>query len=447
MKRVWQSTKDLSGTYGIATALFVGCLFVAYQFVDPAPPREIVLATGEDGGAYQTYGAQYADILGRNGISVELKTTAGSVENLDLLAAETGVHLAFVQSGLAESYATSSVMALGSLYFEPLWLFVRDELQINHLGDLAGARVTVGAEGSGTRAVGMSLLAANGVDASNTRLLDLSHVDAINALATAEVDAAIVIASPDSDVVRQMIRLPGIHLYNFDRGGAYARLYPFLSRVSLPEGVMDLSANLPATDVITIAPTAMLVAREDLHPALVDLLLIAALEIHGRSSLLSDPGQFPTAQYADVPISEEAKRFYRYGPPFLQRILPFWAATLVDRLKIMLLPLLALAIPLAKLLPPLYRWRIRSRFLRLYDEVQRLDPDHADSPEDTDVKRNLQELDRIDHMVTKITVPRSYMGDLYKLRRDIDLVRRRLRSVGLQHQETGSATGYGDMGP
>lgn len=379
MARARQYAKDISGTYGIAAVLVVVGLFVAYQFVDPAPPREIVLATGEVGGAYQNFGAQYAEILARNGITVELKATAGSVENLELLAADTGVHLAFVQSGLAEGYAESSVMALGSLYFEPLWLFVRDALQIEHLGDLAGARVTVGTEGSGTRAVGMSLLAANGVDGSNTRLLDLQHADAIDALANAEVDAAFIIASPESEVVRQMIRQPGVHLYDFDRGGAYARLYPFLSSVSLPEGVMSLADNLPAADVTTIAPTAMLVARDDLHPALIDLLLAAALEIHGRSSLLSDPGQFPTAQYADLPISEEATRFYRYGPPFLQRVLPFWAATLVDRLKILLLPLLALAIPMVKLVPPLYRWRIRSRFLRLYDEIQSLDPQHDGS--------------------------------------------------------------------
>jgi TRAP transporter TAXI family solute receptor len=429
MARVWQNARDLSGTYGIAAILVIVGLFVAYQFVDPAPPREIVLATGEDGGAYQSFGAQYAAILGRNGISVELKTTAGSVENLELLAADTGVHLAFVQSGLAQKYAAPGVMALGSLYFEPLWLFVRDELQVKYLGDLAGARVTVGAEGSGTRAVGISLLAANDVNASNTRLLDLPQADAVNALANAEVDAALVIASPDSDVIRRMVRQPGVQLYDFDRGGAYARLYPFLSPVLLPEGVMDLAANLPASDVTTIAPTAMLAARKDLHPALVDLLLAAASEIHGRSSLLSDPGQFPTARYADLPISVEATRYYKYGPPFLQRILPFWAATLLDRLKIMLLPLLALAIPLIKLMPPVYRWRIQSRFLRLYDEVQSLDPDHADSLADIDVAQNVQELDRIDHAVSKITVPRTYMGDLYKLRRDIDLVRRRLHSV------------------
>jgi len=428
MARARRNAKDIYGTYGIAAVLVVVGLIVAYQFVDPAPPREIVLATGEDGGAYQKFGVQYAEILGRNGISVELRATAGSVENLELLAAESGVHLAFVQSGLADGNAESSVMALGSLYFEPLWLFVRDEMQIDHLGDLAGTRVTVGAEGSGTRAVGMSLLAANGVDGSNTRLLDLEHAGAISALANAEVDAAFVIASPESAVVRQMIRQPGVHLYDFDRGGAYARLYPFLSPVSLPEGVMDLAANLPAADVTTIAPTAMLVARNDLHPALVDLLLAAALEIHGHSSLLSDPGQFPTAQYADLPISEEATRYYRYGPPFLQRVLPFWAATLVDRLKIMLLPLLALAIPMVKLVPPLYRWRIRSRFLRLYDEIQNLDPQHDGSLADTDANQNLQQLDRIDHAVSQITVPRAYMGDIYKLRRDIDLVRRGLKS-------------------
>ena len=437
MARAWRNAKDLSGTYGIAAVLVIVGLFVAYQFVDPAPPREIVLATGEVGGAYQNFGVKYAEILGRNGISVQLKETAGSVENLQLLAADTGVHLAFVQSGLSESHAAPGVMALGSLYFEPLWLFVRDELQVRHLGDLEGASVTVGGEGSGTRAVGLSLLAANDVDASNTRLLDLQQADAVAAIANAEVDAAFVIASPDSDVIRRMIMQADVHLYDFDRGGAYARLYPFLSPVTLPEGVMDLAANLPDSDVTTIAPSAMLAARQDLHPALVDLMLAAAHEIHGHSSLLSDQGQFPTAQYADLPISEEATRFYRYGPPFLQRVLPFWAATLLDRLKIMMLPLLALAIPLVKLMPPIYRWRIQSRFLRLYDEVQRLDPDHAKNLADTDIAQNLQRLDRIDHAVAKISVPRAYMGELYKLRRDIDLVRRRLHSAEVSHDVGG----------
>lgn len=436
MARARRSTKDLIGTYGFATVLVVAGFFVAYQFVDPAPPREIVLATGEVGGAYQAFGRQYADVLGRDGISVKLRTTAGSVENLELLAADNGVHLAFVQSGLVENYAAPNVMALGSLYFEPLLLFIRDELQVKHLVDLKGARVAIGIEGSGTRAVGLSLLAANGVEASNTQLLDLPNADAVAALENAAVDAAFVIASPESAVIQQMINLPGVHLYNFDRGDAYARLYPYLSPVSLPEGVMDLEGNLPASEVTTIAPTAMLAARSDLHPALADLLLAAALEIHGRSSLLSEPGQFPTAQYADLPISEEAKRIYKYGPPFLQRVLPFWAATLIDRLKIMLLPLLALAIPLVKLVPPLYRWRIRSRFLRLYDEVEGLDPEHADSLGDTDVAENLRELDRIDHAVSQISVPRTYAGDLYKLRRDIDLVRRRLHSVDLSHDRS-----------
>ncbi len=265
MARGWSGAKDLSVTYGIAAVLIVGSLFAAYQFVDPAPPREIILATGEAEGAYQSFGARYVDVLSRHGISVQLKSTAGSVENLELLAGDTGVHL-------------------------------------------AGTRVTVGAEGSGVRAIGMTLLAANGVDASNARLLDLPHAEAIVALANEDVDAAFVVASPESDVIRRMIRLPGVHLYDFEREAAYARLYPFLSPVSLPEGVMDLAANLPASDVTTIAPTAMLAARKDLHPALIDLLLAAADEIHGDSSLLSDQGQFPTAQYADLPISEEATR-------------------------------------------------------------------------------------------------------------------------------------------
>jgi len=231
MARAWSGARDFFVTYGIAAVLVIGSLFVAYQFVDPAPPREIVLATSQAGGAYQSFGARYVDVLARHGISVQLKATAGSVENLELLAGDMGVHLAFVQSGLAESYAAPSVMALGSLYFEPLWLFVRDELQVKHLGDLAGTRVTVGAEGSGVRAIGMTLLAANGVDASNARFLDLPHVEAIVALANADVDAAFVVASPESDVIQQMIRQPGVHLYDFEREAAYVRLYPFLSPI------------------------------------------------------------------------------------------------------------------------------------------------------------------------------------------------------------------------
>jgi TRAP transporter TAXI family solute receptor len=431
----WHRIRDFLATYGIAVLLVLGALYVAYQFVDPAPPREIVLATGDAGGAYSQFGRQYAAAMSRHGISVELRETAGSGENLELLATDSGVHLAFVQSGLADNETSVGVMALGSVYFEPLWLFLRADFQIEHLDGLMGARISVGAEGSGARVVSTALLAANDVAAQNAEFLALSYADAVSALAAGEIDAAFLVASPQSDVVRQLLTLPGAHIYDFDRAQAYARLYPNLSAVLLPEGVMDLSSNLPARDIVTVAPAAMLASREDLHPALIDLLLMAASEIHGGSGLLSDQGQFPTPRFADLPISEDAARYYKYGPPFLQRVMPFWAATLIDRLKIMLLPLLALAIPLFKLVPPLYHWRIRLRILRMYETIKAIDPDRAENLQEMDIARNMRELERLDQATTTISVPRAYTSDLYKIRRDIDLIRRRLHAAELAQSQ------------
>jgi TRAP transporter TAXI family solute receptor len=428
--RAWRRGKDVAGTYGIGIAILVAGTLAAYQFIDPAPPREITLATGEPGGAYEKFGKRYADILSRQGISVQLRSTVGSVENLELLTADTDVDLAFVQSGLAKSNPSPGVVALGSLFFEPLWLFLRNGFQVADIQDLVGARVAVGAEGSGTRVVALTVLEANGVSDSNTQIVNLPQSDMFAALTDGDVDAVFLVASPESEYVTQMVDATGLQLHHFQRTAAYARIYPFLPAVLLPEGVLNLERNIPATDLSTVAPTALLVARESLHPALVDLLLVAAQEIHGHSGLLSDAGQFPTPQYSDLPISAEASRHYRYGPPFLLRILPFWAATLVDRLKIMLLPLFGLALPLVKLAPPIYEWRIRSRILRLYSEVTRLDPARAGGLVNVDITERLARLDRVDREVAQLTVPLAYTDELYNLRRDIDLVRRKLNESG-----------------
>ena len=428
--RAWRRGKDVAGTYGIAIAVIAVGMLAAYQFIDPAPPREITLATGEPGGAYEEFGKRYANALNRQGISVQLRSTAGSVENLELLAADTDVDLAFVQSGLVKSYPSPGVVALGSLFFEPLWLILRNGIQIAGIQDLVGARVAVGAEGSGTRVVALTMLEANGVNDSNTQILHLPQAGMAAALTDGDVDAVFLVASPESEYVTQMVDATGLHLHHFQRTAAYARIYPFLPAVVLPEGILDLKRNIPATDLSTVAPTALLAARESLHPALVDLLLVTAQEIHGQSGLLADTAQFPSPRYSDLPISPEASRHYRYGPPFLQRILPFWAATLVDRLKIMLLPLIGLAIPLFKLVPPIYRWRIRSRILRLYSEVTRLDPARAGGLVNVDITERLARLDRVDREVAQLTVPLAYTDELYNLRRDIDLVRRKLNESG-----------------
>jgi TRAP transporter TAXI family solute receptor len=427
LQRFKQGLRDLVGTVGLAFVIFVVGLVFAYQFVGPAPPKRIVLATGVEGGAYQYYGEQLAAYLAEVGIQTEVRETAGSVENLALLENSDGVDLGFVQGGLATVLPTENVMALGSLYLEPLWLFMTTDIEIDGIADFSGRRIAVGAEGSGTRAVVINLLGAHGIDAANSDFIGASSDELVRAFSSGAIDAAFIIGAPQSEHIASLMREPGVRIRSLDKADAYVRRYPYLSKISLPEGALDLQANIPQTDVHTVAVTAMLAANNELHPALVDLLLIAATEIYARHSLLADAGQFPTPLYADLPLSEDAERYFRRGPPFLMRYLPFWAATLVDRLWVMLLPIVGLAIPLVKLVPPAYRWRIRRRLLRLYGELEAIDPLVNPVVDDQDRSERLQNLDRLDTGSVIKAVPKSYTDDVYQLRRDIDLVRRRLK--------------------
>lgn len=421
-----QQLRDIATTWLPAIVILVVALIVTYQFVGPAPPKHIVLATGEGTGAYYHFGQRFAEVLARDGIHVELRQTAGSIENLELLGQDDGVDLAFVQGGVAHLVPSDNVVAIGTLYLEPVWLFVDADTTLEDFSDLLGKRVAVGPEGSGTRAVVLNLLEANGVNGGNAELLDLPGSDLANALSSGELDAAFIIGGTESAAVSELVRLEGVRLYDVDRAEAYARRNPHLSVLVLPRGVLDLQSDLPATDTQTVALGAMLAVRQDFHPALIDLLLVAATEIHGEHSLFADTGQFPTPRFIDLPLSEEAERHFKYGPPFLMRYMPFWAATLVDRLWIMLLPLIGLSIPLAKLVPPAYRWQIRRRLLRLYSELDQLDPRRSPIESDEDPNDRLQALDRLESDSTIESVPRGYTDDVYKLRRDIDLVRRRL---------------------
>ncbi|MDH3419506.1 MAG: TAXI family TRAP transporter solute-binding subunit [Gammaproteobacteria bacterium] len=424
-----QTLRDIASTWLLGAAVLIAGLVVTYQFVGPAPPRHIVLATGEESGAYHLYGQRLAEILALDGTRVELRTTAGSVENLELLTEGGTVDLAFVQSGIADSADADGVVAIGTMYLEPLWLFARSELLIDDLGDLRGRRIAVGASGSGTRAVVLELLGANGIHEANSQFAEVQTSELASALSDGQVDAAFVVASPAAAIVSSLVASPGIALQNLQRAAAYTRRYAYLSAITLPRGVLDLEQDLPAQDTHTVAVGAMLVAREEFHPALTDLLLVAGAEVFGSHDLLADSGQFPTPQFVDLPLSEEAERHFRYGPPFLMRYLPFWAATLVDRLWIMLLPLIGLSVPLLRLVPPAYHWQIRRRLLRIYAELDRLDPQRTQIRDEHDLRQRIEELDRLDSDSTVQGVPHSYTDDVYRLRRDIDLVRRHLGAV------------------
>ncbi len=435
---------DFLKIYGPILALIVLGFVVAYQFVDPAPPRRLVLATGSPEGAYHAFGERYREILARDGIEVELVPSAGSVENLALLDASTGddaaggepqVDLAFVQSGIGSPADSPDLVALASLYFEPLWVFVRGEAAPPELRDLAGLSIAVGAEGSGTRQVALELLDANGVaegDGLGTVLSDLGGGEAAEALTAGEIDAAIFVTAKVSPRLTELLAEPGIRLMSFGRAEAYLRLFPQLSSVVLPQGAADLAADRPGRDIVLLSPLATLVARSEVHPALIDLVMAAAEKIHGGPGLFEKAGQFPSPRNLDFPLSPEAERFFKSGLGFLHKYLPFWAATLVARTWIMILPVLTLLIPLLRIAPPTYRWQVRRRIIRWYRDLRELEAElqaAREASDDTRMAELLHKVDRLQTEIGQITVPLAYADDLYNLRLHTEFVQRRFAAA------------------
>ena len=426
VKGAWRRARLAVGIWGFGLLVLAAGIVFAYQFVGPPPPRAIVLATGADDGAYQLYGERLAAYLATQGIDVTLRETAGAVENLALLGSDAGVDVGFVQGGLSEIAASNGVVALGSLYLEPVWFFARSDSTIDELADLTGRRISIGTTGSGTRMVVKRLLAAAAITEQSATFVEIENDELVAAFAAGEIDAAFLIGGVESGQVAALVEQDEVILLNLRRSDAYVRQSSYLSKIELPEGVLDLVKNKPGEEVSTVAVTAMLAAREDLHPALNDLLLIASAEIFGAHSILADAGEFPTSRYTDLPLGKEAQRYFERGPPFLMRYLPFWAATLVDRLWVMLLPLIGLSIPLAKIMPPLYTWRIRRRMLKQYADLHQLDPQYSAVKSADDRDSRLRQLEQLDAESVDDIVPKSYNDDVYRLRRDIELVRRKL---------------------
>lgn len=399
---------------------------IAYQFVEPAPPRSITIATGGSSGAYFAYANRYAEILARQGITLTVLETAGSLENIDLLASHKA-DVAFVQGGTGDAQRNPELVSLGSLYFEPLWVFVRADLTVEKLTDLNGLKIAAGALGSGTWAVAQQLLDINQMSTDAPTILHMGSTEAAASLLKGDVDAAFFVSSPTSALIGELLAEPAqsqVKLLNFTRAPAYTRQLRALSAVTLHQGVINLGRNVPDRDITLLAPAATLAAQGDLHPALQTLLVRAASEIHKDGGLFEEPGQFPSSRYVDYPMSDDAQRFLTNGPSFLERYLPFWAAVLVDRLKVMLIPLLTLMIPLAKILPPAYRWRIRSRIFRWYKDLIRIEQS-ALKAQDAEVRTALRtELQTMADEVRDLNVPLSYTDEVYNLRLHIELVMR-----------------------
>ena len=406
---------------------------VAYQFVEPAPPKRIVITTGSDSGAYYLYANRYAAILAKNGITLEVKTSAGSLQNLDRLK-NGEADIGFVQGGVVEHEedydpdADSDLMSLGSVFYEPVWVFYRDAKRIHRLSDLRGKRIAIGQEGSGVRQLAEQMLAANDIPRGD-HLVSLSGLKAAEELQHGRIDAAFIIAAEKAPVVQVLLRSPGVKVMSFSQADAYQRRFSFLTKLTLPQGVADLVRDLPPEDIHVLAPTANLIVRNDLHPALQTLLLKAASEVHGRSGFFQSAGEFPAYKDAMLPLSSDAARYYKSGPSFLQRYLPFWLAVLIDRLIVLLVPIVALLIPLLKIAPALYTWRVRSKVFRCYGELRFLEDDLKHHYNAERLAEYRQRLDALDEEASQLRVPLGFTDLVYTLREHVNLVRQTLAKL------------------
>jgi TRAP-type uncharacterized transport system substrate-binding protein len=434
------SARDLLVAAGPFILITLVLLVGAYFVLMPNPPRKVVLATGPELSDYAEFGERYKAALKQHRIEVVLRQTEGSSANRSLLRDDKeDVDFGFVRGGSGESVRAQDeakngvpLVALGSLFFEPVWLFYRQESAQNlpgatleRLDQLRGWRVNTGSRGSGATNLIMKLLNASFVERDDLKLRRLDLTAAAVALIDGELDAVAIVSAPESQILQMFLRTPGIRLYEFAQADAYARRFGYLSTVMVPRGVADLVQDVPPRDTKLIAPTAMLVARADTHPALMQLFVQAAHGIHGAPGWFARPGQFPSAQNVEFPLAGEAERFYRNGPPLLQRYLPFWLANLIDRMWVALASIIVILIPVSRAVPPLYAFRVRSRIFRWYRQLREIED--ALSRNATPPAELIEDLEKLDAKAERITVPLSFTDQLYNLRSHIAMVRERLK--------------------
>jgi TRAP-type uncharacterized transport system substrate-binding protein len=409
-----------------AVAIFFGAsLFI----VTTLPPRELVMATGAEGDANYELGIRYREILAKEGVRLQLLPTSGSMENLrHLRDPRSGVSVGFIQGGTTTRKEAPELESLGTVFYEPLWLFRRGEIG-EGVQALRGRRLSIGSEGSGGRALVLQIIERTRLDSIIGELLGFPPQVAAEKLIAGDIDAAFIVTAWESPVVQSLLHAKGIELLNAQHADAFVAIYPFLHKLVLPAGVIDLLTNRPPSDVVLLAPKASLAVRADLHPALQYLLLNAAVQIHSQPEIFQKAGQFPAAEAIDIPLSQEAQRFYKTGRPFLQGYLPFWVATLVEKALVVLLPLAALLFPVFKFLPQSYDWIMQLRIRRLYDEIRSIESEMEVQGTEIDRSALNAKLNLIDQRANHLQLPNVYASSLYTLRSHIDLVRTRLAAM------------------
>ena len=409
---------------------------MSYRFLEPFPPKTLIMATGMESGSYAAFGELYRQALARDGIRVILRPTSGAVENLSLLKDKSqAVEAGFVQGTVGGIEESSNLVSLGGLAYTPLWIFYRGKDTYDDLMQLQGKRIVIGPEGSGARKFSLELLKVAGVTGEPTGFIDLPYAEAKQALLEGKADAIMTFGSPDNPLILELLNAKDIKLMSLSQAEAYSRRFPDLSHVVLPRGVIDPRRRNPLSDVHLLSPTTNLIIRRDLHPALVYLLLKASVEIHSGAGWVNKAGEFPILIKQDDPISEQAQRFYKSGGSWFYAYLPFWAATFVERLTLILIPIGIIIVPLIGMLPWIYTWRNRSKYYPWYRELRNLEKEILENRLFENIEAYEARLDRIEDAVSHIRTSVAFYDELYILKEHIQIVRMKLAS--LFHQAGG----------
>jgi TRAP-type uncharacterized transport system substrate-binding protein len=415
----------------VVAAFTALAIWLTFAILRPTPPHSVTMATGPDGSFNAELGKRYREIFARDGIDLRLTPTAGAVESVARLNdSKSDVSIAIISGGITNRQDSPRLVSLGTLFYEPLWLFLRGDLP-EKANSLQGLRIASGPEGSGARKLAIEFLARVGIiDQKSTTLLPLTPQESAEKLLHGEIDAAVLLDAWESSVVHDFFAIRDAKLANIRRADAFVALYPFLSKLVLPAGLASMIENRPPTDVVLLAPKASLVVRSDLHPAIQYLLLEAATQIHSEPGVFRSAGQFPAPESMGLPLSTDARQFYKAGAPFLQRHLPFWLAVLVQQMLVLLIPVLGFVYPLFRFSPAIYGWAQRRRIYSLYSELKTLEDGLTSGSARPETENVIERLDGLEDRASRLSLPRSYRPLLYDLRSHISMVRQKAGKTG-----------------
>jgi TRAP-type uncharacterized transport system substrate-binding protein len=417
----------------VSIVLFIGLVASAaiFLFLNSAAPTSITIASGPPGSSFQHNAEKYKSILARAGVTLKILPSEGSVDNLKKLSnPKAAVDVGFVLGGEVNGTNIDNLFSLGSISYQPLMIFYRGA-EKKLLSDFKGLRLDIGPDGSGTHSLTLTLLKANGVEPNDgTVFVDSLTGDSARALLDNRIDAIFVTGdSASTDMMRELLHTTGIRLFSFTQADAYTRRITYLNKLQLPKGALDFGKDIPAEDTYLIGPTVELIARGKLHPALSDLLIEAAQEVHGTPGIFKTRGEFPVPQEHEFPLSPDATRYYKSGKSYLYRTFPFAIASLIARLLEVIVPVALLLIPALRTVPAIYRWQVEYRINRWYRGLLDLERQAFKHWADLEKREDLvRRLGQIENSVSKIVVPAKFGSQFYGLREHIGFVRSILQS-------------------